>query len=236
MKQFKKLDYDKHPIYINCENETELNTRLNSCKREPDTVNWVESFEINSIFFDIGANIGAYSLIAASTKKNIQVFAFEPHSYNFTTLVSNIYENKFSNTITPINMGVSNISLLSTLYHWDKYPLGESGSSGHQLNNIHDHEGLEFNPIFQQSILSISIDNFIREYNIHPNYIKIDVDGIEKLIIQGMTNLIMNQNSLISILVECNGDSGIFIDNFMNCAGFKKTIHSRNNNILYTKL
>lgn len=236
MKQFQKLDYDKHPIYINCENETELNIRLNSCKREPDTVNWIESFEINSIFFDIGANIGAYSLIAASTKKNIKVFSFEPHSNNFTTFVSNIYKNNFSNTIIPINMGVSNVSKLSTLYHWDKYPLGESGSSGHQLNNTKDHEGLEFKPIFQQSILSISIDNFIREYNIHPNYIKIDVDGIEKLIIQGMTNLIMNQNSIVSILVECNGDSGIFIDNFMNSAGFKKTIHSRNNNILYTKL
>ena len=45
MQQFQKLDYDKYPIYINCENETELMTRLNSCKREPDTVNWVESFE-----------------------------------------------------------------------------------------------------------------------------------------------------------------------------------------------
>ena len=43
-------------------------TRVNSIfSKEPETIEWIKSFENNSIFWDIGANIGLYSLYAAIT-------------------------------------------------------------------------------------------------------------------------------------------------------------------------
>ena len=42
--------------------ETRIKTYIND---EPQTLEWIESFEKNSIFYDIGSNIGGYSFIAS---------------------------------------------------------------------------------------------------------------------------------------------------------------------------
>ena len=36
--------------------------------KEPDTLNWIDNFKEDEIFWDIGANIGLYSLYAAKKK------------------------------------------------------------------------------------------------------------------------------------------------------------------------
>ena len=40
--------------------------------KEPETLDWIDSFEKNSVFWDVGANIGLYSLYAA--KKNHKTY------------------------------------------------------------------------------------------------------------------------------------------------------------------
>lgn len=62
----KLLDYSKYKIYLNCESHAEKTIRIHSCKREPDTVKWIENLPPKSVLFDIGANTGSYSLIAAA--------------------------------------------------------------------------------------------------------------------------------------------------------------------------
>ena len=49
--------------------------------KEPDTLGWIDSLDKSSIMWDIGANIGLYSIYAAKCR-NIKVFAFEPSVYN----------------------------------------------------------------------------------------------------------------------------------------------------------
>lgn len=44
-------------------------------------------------FFDIGANIGYYALLAASEKQNVEITAFEPNSANFQLLATNAAAN-----------------------------------------------------------------------------------------------------------------------------------------------
>ena len=53
--------------------------------KEPETIAWIDGFNEGDVFYDIGANIGVYSLYAAFKKKT-QVFAFEPSPFNFATL------------------------------------------------------------------------------------------------------------------------------------------------------
>ena len=49
------------------------NFRINTFfTKEPETINWIDNFEEDTIFFDIGANIGLYSCYAAK-KKNCKV-------------------------------------------------------------------------------------------------------------------------------------------------------------------
>ena len=53
--------------------------------KEPDTISWIKSFKANSVFWDIGANIGLYS-VYASRISNCQTYAFEPSVYNLELL------------------------------------------------------------------------------------------------------------------------------------------------------
>ena len=60
--------------------------------KEPETLEWVDNFKKESVFWDIGANIGLYSCYAA--KKNFtKVYAFEPSIFNLEWLGKNIFLN-----------------------------------------------------------------------------------------------------------------------------------------------
>ncbi|HEY5918287.1 MAG TPA: hypothetical protein VIU13_12820, partial [Chryseolinea sp.] len=50
--------------------------------KEPETLDWIDKFKKDEILFDIGGNIGVYSMYAG--KKGARVYAFEPESQNFS--------------------------------------------------------------------------------------------------------------------------------------------------------
>ena len=76
------------------------------------------------------------------------------------------------------------------------------GGSGHNFlskkENSFDERGL-----FSQGSIGFSIDYYIELSNFIPNFIKIDVDGNEALVVEGMKNTLKN-NELKSILLEVN--------------------------------
>ena len=78
--------------------------RLDSLfSKEPETLEWIDSFESNKgediIFWDIGANIGLYSIYAAQKHKNIIIYSFEPSTSNLRVLSRNISINELQNKI-----------------------------------------------------------------------------------------------------------------------------------------
>ncbi len=59
--------------------------------KEPETVQWIETFiNDHDIFYDIGANIGIYSIYSGIIHPNLRVFSFEPFRRNFIRLLQNI--------------------------------------------------------------------------------------------------------------------------------------------------
>ena len=64
--------------------------------KEPETLAWIDSFNSSEkiIFWDIGANIGLYSIYNAIKNKNSQTISFEPSSSNLRVLSRNISINK----------------------------------------------------------------------------------------------------------------------------------------------
>ena len=75
--------------------------------------------------------------------------------------------------------------------------------NGHEVDWI-DLYKEKFNPIFAQGIISLTLDDLINKFNLPvPNYLKIDVDGIEYKIIKSAKNILKNQK-LESILIEIN--------------------------------
>jgi FkbM family methyltransferase len=186
-------------------------------EKEPDTIEWIDSFEPKSLFYDIGANIGLYSIYAA--KNNIKVFSFEPEAQNYNELNNNIFLNKLSNKISTYNLAFSNSNKLDNLY----IPDYKQGSALSNVGKAIDWNKKEFKPEYKQSVIVASIDSFIEYYQLKvPNYIKIDVDGLEARIIEGGTKTLSDEK-FKSLLIELNEelDEDMKIINYLNGLGLK---------------
>tara|TARA_Y100001970_G_scaffold279301_1_gene386375 strand:- start:1880 stop:2674 length:795 start_codon:yes stop_codon:yes gene_type:complete len=182
-------------------NETTLWRAQTLFTKEPITIEWIRSFKKNKIFFDVGANVGMYSIFA-SLNSHVAVYAFEPESNNFQTLMNNIDQNNLSDLITPYPIGLSDNTELSKL-QISKF---EAGSSHHTVGeNLLDHENLEvISNNFSQGIFSTTIDDLCFKWNLPiPSYLKIDVDGIESKIIEESTKT-LSSSDLESVLIEIN--------------------------------
>jgi FkbM family methyltransferase len=199
-----KLDYKRHEILICAKSHIEKESRAFSCKKEPDTVKWIEShFKKGDVALDIGANIGAYSLIMAKVMGGEgMVYAFEPGWPNFYHLNKNIILNKCQKNIMALNMALSSDKGVNIFNYRDL----TFGSSLHTLNKPIDFVGNLFEPKICQLIISYSVDKFVNEFNIKPvNHIKLDVDGIEAEVIKGARGTLQNPKCR-SIMVELNED------------------------------
>ena len=187
--------------------------------KEPETIAWIDSFEPDGIFWDIGANIGVYSLFAALKLK--KVMAFEPSAFNYYLLNKNIYLNGLDKKIDTFNIAFSNITGLDYLY----LSSVESAGGANSFAVKEDACGDAMNVAYRQSCFGLTIDDFISQYNLStPNYIKIDVDGIELLIIKGGGDTFLDQ-SLQSVLIEVNENKKSETDDicaFMKRCGFKE--------------
>lgn len=75
-------------------------------EKEPETIEWIDSMDKNDTLWDIGANIGLYSMYAA--KKGMNVFAFEPSALNTMFLSKNIEINFLQNSLFLIPIALSN--------------------------------------------------------------------------------------------------------------------------------
>ena len=150
----------------------------------------------DEIFFDIGANIGVYSLFAA--QRGLRVFSFEPHSSSFDCLVRNIELNRYDNQITALPLSIHNSTGISCLYLADT----QSGKSGHAFGAPINQEQRKFKEVARQSCIGYRLDELIRDFNLPvPNHIKIDVDGNELLILESLGQGLQDQ-TLRSLMVE----------------------------------
>lgn len=205
-----KLKLKKVYIYV-CEvRGTQIKVGVNShielfrCEtyeaKEPETLDWIDQVKDEEVLFDIGANIGLYTLYAAKCR-NCRVIAFEPESQNFSRLVSNIYLNKLEN-VTPYCLAVSNKTSLDVLYVTGMI----AGDSQHNLSS--ENTLYERSHSFLQGAMSVSLDQLCFEFNLQlPDHIKIDVDGIEKLIILGGTK-VLSHPKVKTVLIEINQIGG----------------------------
>ena len=195
--------------------------------KEKITIKWIEKFKNNSTFIDVGANIGIYSLYAATLKNT--VVSVEPESLNFALLNLNIFDNNLNKQIKSFPICLSNKESFGYLninnMNWGK-------SSHNYSKSLLDHK-------FAQGTYAITIDKFCATLNIQPNYIKIDVDGNENQVINGM-NVEIQKKTLHSILIEVEINKNYSsINNFFNKNNFYKVeeeiLGEDHKNIIYER-
>ena len=194
--------------------------RAKFCYKEKSTVLWIEKYyQKGDVIFDVGANIGAVSLISAAfLQKQCKIYAFEPLPTTFSMLFQNIIINSFSHVITPVNIA------LSDKIEVDDFILTsiEAGTSGHSIKSGMLERG-ENNVVVANKleIFTSTIDQLKKDYHInHINHMKIDVDGCDYEVLLGGEGVLSNA-ALKTILIEKN-DKANNIISLLNKYGFKQ--------------
>jgi FkbM family methyltransferase len=167
--------------------------------KEPETLEWIESIPESAVLWDVGANIGLYSVYAAK-KRNCKVWAFEPSVFNLELLARNIYANKLTDQIciVPIalsdQMGSSQMRMTTT--EWG----GALSTFGQEFG----WDGEAIRKVFEFRTMGMSMEDAVMKMAIPmPDYIKMDVDGLEHFILKGGLNVL---KSIKGILIEVNDE------------------------------
>lgn len=128
------------------------------------------------MFFDLGANIGIYSVIGCLRSPELRAYAFEPVVENQVILKKNIAAHQLESRILVQAVAVSDKTGKRQVH------LGYSGN--HSLENPQGGESRE--------IHTVSLDEFTLDIGLAPDLMKIDVEGHEAAVIDGAARLLSN--------------------------------------------
>ena len=170
---------------------------------EPETFAWMEEgVRDGKVVWDIGANLGLYSLWCAKRFPTAQIYAFEPNALTYPILVRHVIANGVTDQVRalPVALGP-----------------GPAGISAFRLSTLVP--GMAYNqlavsaapPMWQgreaarYSVLAASADELVERFGVAPpNHIKLDVDGIEPLILAGARTVLSRvQSVLVEVVDEC---------------------------------
>ena len=204
--------------------------------KEPETLEWIDSFQEkeNLIFWDIGANIGLYSIYNSLKHPKSTTIAFEPSSLNLRVLTRNISINNLEKNIKVVTTPLTN---KKNIFQEMKEVQFVEGGALNSFGEKFDFEGKEFKPTMKYNLLGTTI-NYLLENSILdiPDYIKIDVDGIEHLILEGGDKF-LNNKKVKSLSIEVNENFREQYDkvlNLMNKYEFK-LLHKKNNDDMFSE-
>ena len=152
-------------------------------------------------FFDIGSNIGYYSLYFRNIRN---IYSFEPNKNNFLSLKENIKINNLN--IKAYNFGLSSSNSETEIWYTDKKKMG--GSAIFQKD---DPELKKYNMknIYLEKITVKKLDDII-DINQSEILVKIDVERHEKKVLEGMENIINNNNIILQIEIGEEQQNEVF--------------------------
>jgi FkbM family methyltransferase len=156
-------------------------------------INLIKKVEV---FYDIGANIGFYSLLAAMENETIKVVGFEPASGPLYYFKENVRINKFKNIIIE-SLALSNkvgeiifYETKNTKYSYLKHNLSGESNAGSKT------DGTKF---FTNNVKSITLNKYFEDTSESIiDLIKMDTEGTENLILE-KSDVILRQMKPIII-------------------------------------
>ncbi|MBQ0797019.1 FkbM family methyltransferase [Zhongshania sp.] len=172
-------------------NDTIISEKLRNeqCWEPYETHLVVTHFHPGGVFLDIGANIGYYTLLASAIAgQEGQVIAYEPDVENFALLQENVSLNQLDNVVLhPLALSDRN----------------EDGKLFLSSDNFGDHriysDGGERH---SRSIRLVHGDQHLEPQTQHIDFLKIDTQGAEYFVVNGLRNLIAANSAHLCIILE----------------------------------
>lgn len=167
--------------------------------KEPETLEWIDSIPVGAVLWDIGANVGLYAVYAAKRRK-CRVWAFEPSVFNLELLARNVYLNELVPLVCIVPFALSNsigsnqLRMTTTEWGGALSTFGENyGWDGHEIKKVFEFQTMGMPMDVARNLLGIP----------QPDFIKIDVDGIEHLVLSGGESVL---RGVKGVLIEVNDD------------------------------
>ena len=228
-----QIDLDLTPIKFHSPNWITRYRAKSILSKEPETIAWINSMEEGSVLWDIGANVGTFSIIAASKKVN--VVAVEPSFMNIELLNRNIISNKVTDFVTVIPIGLGSKTAIDDFYMTSSYFTW--GGAHNSLGSNVGAGGKLLKDALRTQVICFSVDQLLEVLNLpFPQHLKIDVDGLEIEVLKGATNTL---KKIKTVLVEV--DSEFFghvagVEEILKSNGLSKFISGAASNGSYNQI
>jgi FkbM family methyltransferase len=190
--------------------------------KEPETIAWLNNIRTKSVIYDIGSNVGMYSIYAAAVR-DCKVISFEPSFLNLELLFRNVQTNNLQDKITIVPLSLSNESQIENFYmqEGDNIWGGAHNSSGSNISQ----DGTEMLNFKISSQLALSLDALVEIFRIpKPDHIKIDIDGLESKVLKGGLKTFGNSKSILIEIDAKNQDQSSEVQAILTKLGFVKLI------------
>lgn len=186
--------------------------------KEPETLDWIDQLPEGCTLWDVGANVGLYSIYAAK-KRECRVVAFEPSVFNLELLARNLFLNGLQSRVSLVPLALSDKLEQSQL----RMTTTEWGGALSSFGQNFGWDGQALDQIFSFPTLGISMDEGISLLRLPgPDFIKMDVDGIEHMILRGGVGVL---SRIQGILVEINDgfeEQGKEAEQILKAAGLRR--------------
>ena len=204
-----RLDYPGADIHLRLSSRQEFH-RLSSCSKEPWTVRWIEDYlEPGDVLYDVGANVGAYTLLAAVAVPGMRVVSFEPSPANFAALCANVDLNGVSDRVIAVPLALGDRARSALL---DRDAAVPGGSP--RLGNAVPAEAAT-------KVLVDRLDDVIRRFDLPtPDHLKLDVEGGELDVLAGGERLLAS-GGVRSAMVELDRERGSDVVDHLVSLGFE---------------
>ncbi|MBW8910745.1 MAG: FkbM family methyltransferase [Sphingomonas sp.] len=193
--------------------------------KEPETIAWIDTFQPDDSFWDVGANVGIYSIYAGA--RGIRTVAFEPHFANYHQFCITIAANGLQDLVTPLCLAFAEGKSIAEM----NLASLDIGTSMSNFGAALDFRGQPFEPAFRQGMIGYDIDSFIADFGLDiPTHLKIDVDGIELAIVKGAQRTLASEKlQSVSIeLIESDAEQVAAVTAILEGAGLH-FIHKQQN-------
>lgn len=205
-----RLDYPTAEIHLRLTSRPEFH-RLSSCEKEPWTVRWIEDYlKPGEVLYDVGANVGAYTLLAAVTTPGLRVVSFEPGPANFAALCANVELNAVSERVIAVPLALGDRPRSALLDRDGAVP----GSAPRVVDGVPTQDATF-------AVLVDRLDDVVPRFDLPaPDHLKLDVEGTELEVLAGAERL-LGSGGVRSAMVELDRRRGTEVADRLSSFGLE---------------
>ena len=134
----------------------------------------LENIRRSRCFIDIGANCGIYTVLGCTINPDVRVVAVEPVPKIYAALAHNVAQNSLDSRVTVLNIALGDSDGTVPFHEADESTMGSLAVGGY---------GGQPGKVIQ--VKCRTLDSLVQELKIEPDFMKIDVEGFEHLVLCG---------------------------------------------------